>query len=111
MSVRQLVIPEGKAFFLHRQELDGANYLLDYKYNQRADCFYLELLDEVGEHLLGPIKIVSNYPLLGLRRYVNGLPPGDLFAIDTQQKITVPGMGVFGKGVGFYYFSASELAT
>lgn len=104
----EITIPQRTAFFSQRVELDGVNYLLDFSYNQRADCFFLTVNDENGTYLLGPIKIVSNWPLLRWHRYQPGLPPGELWAISTLENIDVPGLATFGSDVGFYYYDSTE---
>jgi hypothetical protein len=109
--ILEIVIPEQSAFFTQRVELDGVDYLLEFSYNQRTDCFYLTIKDERGEHILGPRKIVSNYPMLRWHRYDARLPPGELWAIATNGTPTVPGMGVLGKDVGFYYYDLLETQT
>lgn len=106
--ILEIAIPPQTAFFAKRVELDGVNYQLDFSYNQRADCFFLTISDEVGNYILGPIKIVSNWPLLRWHRYEKRLPPGELFAVAALNTPTVPGYGVLGTDVSFMYFDATE---
>lgn len=110
MSVREIVIPSQRAFFLERVELDGLVYLLDFKYNQREDAFYLEIQDETGEHLAGPMKLVSNWSILKPFRYVPGLPPGEIIAVDSTG-IDTPGFGSLGTTVPLWYLDEAEVAS
>jgi len=110
MSFTEISIPENTAFFEKRVDCDGVSFLFDFSYNQRADCFYLEIKDELGDHLLGPIKLVSNWALLHYHRYVDGLPLGELLVYDPLVKTPAPGLGVLGKDVRFYYLDAAGVA-
>jgi len=120
--ILEINIPEKTAFFKQRVELDGVNYLLDFSYNEREDSFYLTLQDEDGLHLQGPMKILTNWPMLRWHRYEKRLPPGELLAIATQSTDihgiahktpipSAPGYGVLGKEIGFYYFDEEETRT
>jgi hypothetical protein len=109
--ILEIAIPEQTAFFTQRVELDGVDYLLEFSYNQRADCFFVTIKDERGEYILGPLKVVSNWPLLRWHRYEQRLPPGELWAIALNGKPDVPGYGVLGKDVGFYYYDLLETQT
>lgn len=109
--ILEIVIPKNTAFFQQRVELDGVTYLLDFSLNQRQDAFYLTLSDESGNFILGPLKIVSNWPLLRWHRYEKRLPPGELYAIALNGTPEVPGYNVLGFDVGFYYYDLAETQT
>lgn len=108
MAIFEIPVPQGQAFFIKRVPLDGVDYLFDFSYNQREDAFYLTIQDSVGEHILGPIKIVSNFPLIGFRRYAAGLPPGELWAVAFKGEPDAPGMNRLGADVSLMYYDAEE---
>lgn len=111
MAIFEIPIPADTPFFAKRVPLDGADYLFDFSYNQREDAFYLTIQDSVGEHLLGPVKVVSNFPLIGQRRYVKGLPPGELFAWALKNEQAAPGINRLGQDISLAYFDAEEMRT
>lgn len=111
MAVFEIPLPQGVAFYTKRISLDGTDYIFDFSYNQREDSFYFTINNSDGEYVIGPIKIVSNFPLLGFYRYVAGLPPGELWAIDFKGEIAAPGINRLGADVTFSYFDVEENAT
>lgn len=111
MAILEIPVPQGLAFFTKRVPLDGVDYLFDFSYNQREDCFYLTINDSVGVHILGPIKIVSNFPLLRYRRYAVGLPPGELWAIAFKNEQAAPGLNRLGADISLVYNDAEEVGA
>jgi hypothetical protein len=109
MAVLEIPIPQGVAFFTKRIPLDGTDYLFDFSYNQREDAFYFTINDSVGAKLLGPVKIVSNFPLIGFRRYAPGIPPGELWAIAFKSEQDCPGMNRLGADIPLMYYDAEEV--
>lgn len=108
MSVFEIPLPQGLAFFSKRVPLEGIDYIFDFSYNQKEDAFYLTVKDSAGDHILGPIKIVSNYPLFGFHRYAVGLPPGELWAIAFKNEQTSPGMNRLGQDITLAYYDSDE---
>lgn len=63
--------------------LDGVEYLLDFRWSQREERWYLDIRNSVGTLLIGCIKIVSNWPLLRWRRFFSSsLPAGEIVPAD-----------------------------
>lgn len=108
MAVLEIPLPQATAFYTKRVPLDGVDYLFEFKYSQRQDAFYLTVLDSVGDHIVGPFKIVANFPLFGFRRYAVGLPPGELWAIDFKAQTSAPGMNVLGADIPLVYYDEAE---
>lgn len=97
-------------FYTTRVTLDGTDYILDFKYNQRQDRWYLTIQDANGNELVSGVKIVCNWPLL--MRFANSaLPVGELIAVALTDDDTPPGLNELGPGlrVELTYFEVSDI--
>lgn len=94
-----------------RVNLDGAAYLLDFNWNGREEAWYISLSDAEGVPLVLSRKVVTNRPLFGRFRFVEGMPKGDLYALDPSGKIPYAGYTELGEAVELFYFDAAELAA
>lgn len=95
-----VVIPggDGRAFFEQRVKLDGREYFLTTKWNQREGRWYISLFDNVQEPIVESIKLVSNWPLLRYYKFDPRTPPGELFAMDRTGDGSPPGFDDVGSG-------------
>jgi hypothetical protein len=93
------VIPTTNApFYTETVPLDGINYRLYFGYNQRENCWYLSIADELGKDLLNGIKLVCGLEYLLRWRYIAGLPPGQLFMIYPLTDSSPPGLNDLAPG-------------
>lgn len=99
-------------FYTQVTDLDGTDYILEFRYSQREDAWYFSVSLNDETRLVSGVKIVCDVNLLG-RFSDTRLPPGILMAIANEQDDNVPGMGELGIGkrVTLTYLDASELAT
>jgi hypothetical protein len=112
MATAVLAIPtsEGLAFFSQRVTLDGRNYTLHLKWNQREGRWYLSLADDDNVMLAASIKLVSNWALLRYYKHDPRIPPGELVAVDLTPDGAPPGfdeLGI-GKRVELTYYAQTE---
>ena len=105
MSTQVLPISADKRFPRHIYDLDGRRYRFDYRYSQRADCWYFDLYDAQDVELVRGVKIVLGVPLLRKVASVDK-PPGSLVAIDTSSTGTEPGLNDLGSRVLLTYTEA-----
>lgn len=71
--------------------LDGVPYLFSFAYNQRCDCWYIDLATAEGDPIACGIKLVCFWNLL--RTVVDGRrPPGKLAVISVTTDDTPPGL-------------------
>lgn len=97
---------------------DGVDVVLRFQYNERDDTHYLSVFrpevpaDTDGSRpaLVAGLPILSGQSLW-LNLPVEGLPPGVLFALDTQNKDKDAGRGELGARVKVFYVTAEELAA
>lgn len=64
-------------------EIGGAVFGLQFRYNAREACWYLNLLDVNGTILRAGVKLVPNWPLLRLMVDLTR-PEGELVALDSR---------------------------
>ena len=91
--------------------LDGSDFLFEFRYNQREDCWYFDISLTDGTMLVRGTKVVCN--VLLLKRFADSrLPKGQILAWPNTDSRLAPGLLELGedKRVTLLYFSASELA-
>lgn len=78
-------------FYRTRVPLDGATYVLDFAFNTRELCWYLDIYD-VDENLLkAGIKLVCS-TALGNKTYDPAMPPGVLAIVSNSTDDSPPGL-------------------
>ncbi|MCK6585962.1 MAG: hypothetical protein L6Q76_00095 [Polyangiaceae bacterium] len=103
-----------------RTALDGRDYLLTLRWNQREEAWYLDLADADDVLIRAGMKLVMGQPLLrgvlDARR-----PPGELLVLDMEgtsdavadlgPRIADPGLDDLGVRHHLAYLDAAELAA
>jgi len=77
----EIPLNSGYPFFSFQTVLEEQEYTFKFLWNDRANHWYLSILDIDDNILVGGICVVSNWNLL-FGRYVTGLPKGALMAIN-----------------------------
>ncbi len=88
--------------------LGGVSYLLDVRWNGRAEAWYLDVLTEDEEPIRRGIKLVLG-SALGRRCVDTRFPPGILVAADTSGAGIDAGFDDMGERVVVLYFAPEEL--
>lgn len=97
MSIRFLSVLQGRPFFRERTVLDGREYVLDFRWSQRAERWWLDIRAANGDLLAGAIKLVLHQPVIRpLRGSAAGLPPGELVVLDQRPTPAPPGLDDLG---------------
>lgn len=110
MSIQSLRTFEDP-FYTMTTTLDGSDYLLEFRYNQREAAWYFNISLTDGSLLVAGVKVVCNRSLL--KRFADvRLPPGVLVAFANTTDHSVPGLADLGEDrrATLMYYSASELA-
>lgn len=97
-------------FYRMSASLDGSDYLLEFRHNQREDAWYFSILLPDGTLLAAGIKVVCDWPLL--RKQVDArLPPGDFIALSKTQDTSPPGLDALGEQsrVTLFYLTEADL--
>lgn len=87
--------------------LDGAEYDLKLRWNQRDGRWYLSLSKD-GSRILSGVRVVSNWDLSPVGRSLPW-PPGVLFAADMTGIGTDPGLAELGERVVLAYFEEADV--
>ena len=107
MSVTLPTLVDTPSFEVECQ-LDGVLYVFAFRWNGRAEQWVFDLADATRDPIVSGIAVVVDFPLA--RRGADPrLPPGALFAVDTTNTQTDPGLVDLGRRVVLVYFTAAEL--
>ena len=110
MSVYLPLRADGTPFYSFEVPLDGVRFGLVFRWNARFEYWTFDIKDASGNVLLAGRKVVVDVPLLG--RFKNeGLPAGDLLAVDTTGERQDPGLADFGTRVRMIYLTAEDVAA
>jgi hypothetical protein len=91
-----------------RTELDGARYLFDLEWNDRAAAWFFSISDAEGVPLVSGVRVVIDLPLLD--GFSNAaLPPGVLFAADSMNMDLDPGRTDLGDRVQLVYTPIADI--
>ena len=101
-------------WYRQRTTLDGRDYVMSLRWNERNGNWYMDLHDQDDVPLAVGVKLVANNPLM--RSYIDErLPPGMLMVVDMEGNGDVSGRdpGLCHMGVRFklFYYSAAEVAA
>lgn len=107
------VIDTSQALFDYRQRvsLDDVSFDLRFRWNTRAQSWFLDVFDEDGDVLVYARKCVVDWTLLRQSRHVAGIPAGDIINIDTTQRDVRPALRDFGTRVLMLYLDGAEVAA
>jgi hypothetical protein len=93
--------------YTQRTVLDGREYVLRFRWNQRAAKWYLSLFDQDESPIYVGVKLVINFPLFGPRLVDDRAPPGELLAIDTEATGADPGLHDLGGRIKIVYIDGA----
>ena len=96
-------------FYTMTVTLDGSDYVLGFRYNQREDAWYFDISLTDGTLLVAGVKVICNRPLL--RRFADvRLPLGHLVAFSSGTDASPPGLAELGvdKRVTLVYVPVGE---
>ena len=93
--------------FTVQADLDDVTYTLRFRWNNRAEFWWLSVLDETGTVLYAHVKAVVNFPYATYR--ATPIPPGALVLVDTSGKGHECGFEDLGARCALLYFTASEI--
>jgi hypothetical protein len=101
-------VPRGATYHDIQVTLEGENYTLEFRWNERIAAWFITVLDAEAENiLLGSVRVVCSWPLWAYR--AERLPRGLFFAVDTAGNNEDPGLNDFGDRVQLLYKTAAEL--
>lgn len=89
-------------------ELDGSSFFLDFEWNDRAESWFLDILNADRVMLLAGVRVVVGFPLINRYRDPR-LPKGDLTAIVTSGSDLDPKFTDLGDRVQLLYTPIDEM--
>lgn len=93
----------------YRISLDGADFRLSWRWNDRMASWYLDLFEGDGTPLRLGVRVVLDWPLWGRFRHPRR-PAGELLAVSLDGDAE-PGAGDLGGRVRLIYYTADEVAA
>lgn len=105
-----LVVPLDDTYdhFTMTTTLDGTTYGMEFNFNPRDNSWYFNLLDNLGNLLLGSIPAIIGWPLLVQFKYMTNIPPGVLYFLDQTNQDLPPGRFDLGQRVLMVYEEAAS---
>jgi len=93
-------------FYTFTVELENVTYGFNISYNQRADRWFMDILDNEENVLLAGIPLLTGRDLIG--RFKNpSLPPGWLVVMDTTGNDNSPGRNDLGVTCPLLYMEST----
>lgn len=84
-------------FYVQRTDLEGREYVLQFDYSTRENCWYMQVSASDGTVLAAGVKLVCSWPLL--YRYTSTLlPPGKMFVMPVTTDDSPPGLDDLAEG-------------
>lgn len=93
----------------YRIALDGVDFRLNWRWNDRMASWYLDLFEADGTPLRLGVRVVLDWPLWGRFRHP-ARPAGELLAVSLDGAAE-PEAGDLGGRVRLIYYTAAEVAA
>lgn len=109
MSLIVPIAQEGPHFSFTTELPDGKSYSFEFRWNDRAEAWFMTVGNGEGVPLVSGVRVVVNLPLLA--PYSNPELPqgGHLIALDTTEANRDPGFEDLGRRVLLVFFTDEEL--
>jgi hypothetical protein len=91
-------------------DLDSVTYQIEFRWNDRAAAWFMEIRDVNGVQLLSGRRVVLGYPLLARFRDPR-LPAGDIYAVDLTGSEVEPGVNDLGGRVSLLYYPRGDMPS
>jgi hypothetical protein len=91
-------------------ELDQQSFTLEFRWNDRAEGWFMDVSDVNGVRLLNGRRVCVDLPLLARFRDP-ALPAGELLAVDTAGTNEDPGIADLGARVKLLYYELADIPT
>lgn len=96
--------------FSEEVTLDDVTYHLEFMYNERRERWTMSVFDLSGNAIVTGISLVLGYSLLD-QFPGHGLPPGEMYIIDTTEKEVKPDRDNMGKILDLVYIPEADVDT
>lgn len=110
MAVTRLPTSTTDANYVFTVDLDGVEFKLSFKYNERDDAWFFDILDPNEVVLRAGLKVVNEWPLLRLWSEASS-PQGEIIAVNQGDVTAPPTLNQLGAEVVLTYLDAEEIAA
>lgn len=102
MALRKIPVRNDLPNYTMRVDLNSVIFILEFRYNERADRWVMDVQTEEAETIIQGVVLVTGVPLLS--QYVDErLPEGDFVVLDRAGENINPTRDNFGEDVELYY--------
>jgi len=108
MAVDRLPTSTILPYYENEVELDGVEYRLEYRYNDRDDAWYLTIRDAEDTLLRAGIRIVNSWQLLRLWAEATR-PAGEIVSVNQGKVEAPPTLQQLGAEVVLNYLDEAEV--
>ncbi len=99
-------------FYSETVQLDGFEYLFEFAWSTREECWYVALADENGNPIAQGIRLVVSWPLLRRFKFNPQIPTGQLICVDMSgQNVDIQVPTDLGTRVLLMYVTADDVAA
>jgi hypothetical protein len=97
----QAVLPLDSAFPAYSVDIQLGNFPLRLSviFNERENCWYLDISDQSDVLIVGSVKILSDWELIGHRYKIAQLPSGLWLSVDVKSEAIIAGRDDLGTRV------------
>jgi len=108
MALQELFTRKDLPAYYYTVALDGINYTISLKFNDRMNKWMITLGDSEGNDIVSNVPVVVNWPLFDRFRF-DGIPPGTVYAYDTSGQNLDPERDELGDRVRLFYLPVADL--
>lgn len=111
MAWRTVSVRPGVPSQRQRVQLEGVEYTLDLRWNQREERWYLDLFAASGAPIATGLALSLFEPVFANLHLVAGVPPGELVVLDHRPQRAEPTLATFGDVVTLVYVDAQHVGS
>ena len=110
MAIDRLPTSTDLAYYEFEVELDGVEFKMEFRFNDRDDSWYMTLLDSEDAVLRAGIRVVLSWALLRLWAEATR-PDGEIISVNQGDVTAPPTLNQLGAEVVLTYFDETEIAA
>jgi len=97
----QAILPLDSAFPSYTVDIQLGDFPLRLKcvFNERENCWYIDVRDQNDVLIVGSVKVLSDWELIGRRHKIAQLPTGLWLSIDIKNEAAIPNRNELGQRV------------
>lgn len=110
MAIDRLPTSTTLPYYEFEVELDGVEFKLEFRFNDRDDAWYMSILDSEDTLLRAGLRVVNSWLLLRLWAEATR-PDGEIASVNQGQVLAPPTLNQLGAEVVLTYLDAAEVAA